>query len=172
MTVCYHTQSILRSFLIVLNRITMQLLISRKAAMIRTWIFFTHTRRVMQRGSSSGSLCRYLSPNLHYHLHLMQWYIAPSAIFIAGVFFSVSGRVHLKLPKSRWHWSPGLAVEHCSNALFWTSVGTCTQANIFDWYLHFSSENLPGLSGSAFLQVKHSCVSPFWCCLLIYFTRS
>ena len=76
---------ILRSFLI-LNRITMQLLTSRKVVIIHTWIFFIHTLCVMQRGSSSCSLCRYVPPNPPDHLHLIQWYPAPSAIFIAGVF--------------------------------------------------------------------------------------
>ena len=80
---------------------------------------------------------------------------APSAIIIAGVFaqFRVSW-FSSEISKSHRHWSSGLAIEHCFNALFWTSVGT--QANTVSWYLYFSSENLPGSSGSAFLQVKHA----------------
>ena len=154
MTVCYHSQSILRSFLI-LNRITMQQLISRKAAIIRTWIFFIiHTLRVMQRGSSSCSLCRYAAPNLIICIWFNDFQ-APSAIIIAGVFaqFRVSW-FSSEISKSHRHWSSGLAIEHCFNALFWTSVGT--QASTISWYLYFSSENLPGSSGSAFLQVKHA----------------
>ena len=123
MTVCHHSQSILRSFLM-LSRIMMQLLISRKTAIIFTWLFsfirFVSCREEVRRAAYAGK-CHYIYPIT---CIWFKWYLAPSAIFIAGVFaqFRVS-LTSSEFSKSCWHWSPGLGIEHCFNALFWTSVG-------------------------------------------------
>ena len=154
--------------LFMFNRITMQLLISRKAAIIQAWFFSSHWRLLCHAER------KFVAQPMQVWFYSSTQLPAPGLMIFSSfghcrgwwVYFKVTETVSENF-KSHWHWSHRLAIEHCFSTLFWTSVSTQAKKRLLDVYIVFR-EDLPGSSGSAFLQVKQVYGTPFLT-LLIYF---